>query len=162
MSIRLREATRDDVAAIGVFQTAAWADAYTGMVRQAYLDGVSAEERASRWLARFGERRILLAIDPADRIVGVASTRPDAEPLELSTLYVASVHQGAGAGSRLLTAVLGDSPAQLWVFEANARAIRFYERHAFALTGERTFDDPVGLHELRMLRGGPPTRRSET
>ena len=51
----------------------------------------------------------------------------------LHHLYVDPTAQGEGIGARLLARVrdgLGDA-VQLWTFEANAGARRFYERHGF-------------------------------
>ncbi len=158
MRIDLRPATGDDAEAIGRFQTDAWRDSYTGLVRPEYLDSLTPAIRAERWRARLGVRRILLAEavfeaqEPTPHLVGVASWSPSESPVELNTLYFASSHQGRGLGRRLLDEALGDSPAQLWAFEANARAIAFYERAGFRRTGDRVFDDLAGVHEVRLAR----------
>ena len=53
-------------------------------------------------------------------------------------LYVAPAFQGRGVGSRLLDVAKRASPSlQLWAFEANGPAIRFYERRGFRVA-ERT------------------------
>lgn len=152
MDIEIREACVDDAAAIGAFQTAVWNEAYAGLVRQDYLDSVTVEMRTDRWRSRFGSRRILLACDDG-RVVGVASCTHASEPPELNTLYVEAAHRGTGIGGRLLRAAIAPGPAQLWVFEANPAAIRFYERAGFHREGDRVFDDEVGLHEIRLVRG---------
>ena len=57
----------------------------------------------------------------------------------LEALYVLREHQGTGLADRLMEAAfawLGDQPMRLEVAVYNARAIRFYERHGFVLTGE--------------------------
>ncbi len=52
----------------------------------------------------------------------------------LDHLYVAPSWHGQGLGSRLLdTAKEGRSRLDLWVFQKNERARRFYERHGFRL-----------------------------
>ena len=57
------------------------------------------------------------------------------------------------AGQALLDAVLGEEPAQLWVAEANPRAIRFYERNGFRADGATLTDPAVeDLREIRMVR----------
>ena len=76
-----------------------------------------------------------------------------ARPLALRTLYVLRTHHGTGIGQALLEAVLGVEPAQLWVAEANPRAIRFYERNGFRRDGCATSDTRRGhLREIRMVR----------
>lgn len=158
MRIALRAATDHDADAIGRFQTDVWRDSYSGLVRPEYLDSMTPAIRSHRWRARIGVRGILLAEvapeaqEPTPRLAGVASWSPAESPVELNSLYVASAHQGRGLGRRLLDEALGDAPAQLWVFEANTRAIMFYERAGFRRTGDRVFDDLAGLHELRLAR----------
>jgi GNAT superfamily N-acetyltransferase len=48
-------------------------------------------------------------------------------------LYIAPGHTGSGIGSRLITLAKERQPAglQLWTFQVNAGARRFYERHGF-------------------------------
>ncbi len=53
----------------------------------------------------------------------------------LEQLYVDPRHHNEGFGTALLRHVLDKHPEgfQLWTFQANAGARRFYERHGFAL-----------------------------
>jgi GNAT superfamily N-acetyltransferase len=61
-------------------------------------------------------------------------------------LYVAPGHTGSGIGSRLIELAKERQPAglQLWTFQVNAGARRFYERHGFTEV-ERT--DGAGNEE---------------
>jgi ribosomal protein S18 acetylase RimI-like enzyme len=54
----------------------------------------------------------------------------------LHHLYVRE--RGSGIGSKLIEAVRRESPTgvQLWTFQANQGARRFYERHGFAVAEE--------------------------
>jgi GNAT superfamily N-acetyltransferase len=70
------------------------------------------------WLAEDGGRAVaLLAIAPG----------------WLEQLYVAPDRLGEGIGSRLMGVAKNSQPAglQLWTFQVNERARRFYERHGF-------------------------------
>jgi GNAT superfamily N-acetyltransferase len=51
----------------------------------------------------------------------------------LEQLYVAPGHTGGGIGSRLIVLAKERQPAglQLWTFQVNTGARRFYERHGF-------------------------------
>lgn len=53
----------------------------------------------------------------------------------VSQLYVNPAHQGQGLGSALLEWAKAQSPEglDLWTFETNIGAHRFYERHGFTL-----------------------------
>ena len=70
-------------------------------------------------------------------------------------MYSLYVHApGAGLGQRLLDELLGKESAELWVFEANVRAQRFYERNGFRLDGTRHTYRPetASLPEVRLVR----------
>ncbi len=57
----------------------------------------------------------------------------------VSQLYVDPAEHGHGIGSALLRLAMESQPElQLWTFQKNAGALRFYERHGFALV--RTTD----------------------
>ncbi|MHB0962587.1 MAG: GNAT family N-acetyltransferase [Gemmatimonadaceae bacterium] len=70
---------------------------------------------------------------------------PGARPLEIARFYVASAWHGRGVAAPLMDAVLrearrqGGDVAWLCVWEHNARALRFYIRQGFELTGRTTY-----------------------
>lgn len=54
---------------------------------------------------------------------------------EVHALYVASGHRRQGLGSALLRAMQATAPRlEVWTFQANAPAQRFYTRHGFVET----------------------------
>ncbi len=60
----------------------------------------------------------------------------------IDQLYVAPGQQGRGIGSRLIALAQAASPVlQLWTFQRNAGARRFYERHGFVAVEERDGSD---------------------
>ncbi|MYW15065.1 GNAT family N-acetyltransferase [Streptomyces sp. SID2955] len=62
------------------------------------------------------------------------------EVVTLGPMYLLDEAQGQGTGRRLMGEFLAwadDAPMHLWVTEYNERAVQFYERHGFKLTGER-------------------------
>ena len=91
-----------------------------------------------------------------EAIVGYAKVTPPFLPdpamtagaAQLSQLYVASSHHGAGIAQALmgwaadLARAQGARALLLTVFEHNPRAIRFYEKHGFVQIGD--YDFPVG------------------
>nr|WP_272954688.1 GNAT family N-acetyltransferase [Kribbella sandramycini] len=114
--------------------------------RQALHDG------QTRWLAIGPETTV------QDRVAGFAIAGPNRDDdapteLELQSIYVRRASWGSGLADRLMEVAVGKEPASLWVFEENARALRFYRRHGFAADGVRKFDDFFGLHEIRLVRG---------
>ena len=80
---------------------------------------------------------------------------PPVRERELWSIYVRASEYGSGLADRLLDAVLPQlAPAELWVFEANDRARRFYERHGFSRDGAcHVFGPEFGCQaEIRMVR----------
>jgi putative acetyltransferase len=70
------------------------------------------------------------------RVVGALVVNPDTGYLD--QLVVATEHQGGGIAEALVVEARRLSPAglDLHVNQDNARAVRFYQKHGFATTGE--------------------------
>jgi ribosomal protein S18 acetylase RimI-like enzyme len=78
--------------------------------------------------------------------VGVAQTEEmGAEALEIERLYVRGEHHGSGVGAALMERALeeaakrGKSMVWLGVWEQNHRAVAFYRRSGFEVTGTHIF-----------------------
>ena len=108
----------------------AWHEAYTGLIRQDFLDTWTPEactRRAFRWTDG-----TLVAKD-GDRVVGFVCTGDRGQEApgvgEVFALYVLAEYYGTGLGQRLLQAGLdalrGYPRICLWVLKGNTRAIRF-------------------------------------
>jgi ribosomal protein S18 acetylase RimI-like enzyme len=150
----IRPASAADLDAIATLHVSSWQSAYRGILPDAALDRLNADERVrdwTRWLATPGastfiarERRKLVGFA---RVLSSA-TEPDAPPCsgEISHLYVAPDSQSMGVGQALLARSLeelasrGLDRALLWVLEKNYRARAFYERAGFRLDGARRTD----------------------
>ena len=60
----------------------------------------------------------------------------------IARLFVEPVLQNGAIGTRLLEYAVNEFHADhLWALEKNAKAIRFYERNGFALTGEKKLEE---------------------
>jgi ribosomal protein S18 acetylase RimI-like enzyme len=151
--LTLRDATAADARAIAEIHVAAWRSAYRGLVPDAVLDGLSAEDREAMW------RGGLVAPEPGwgclvaeDRgnIVGFVGYGPpdDAEAGpdlgEIYAIYLEPTAVGTGIGRDLFAAGsrrlhdAGYRRAFLWVLETNDRARRFYERAGWAWDGTKS------------------------
>ncbi|MDQ1531037.1 MAG: diamine N-acetyltransferase [Microbacteriaceae bacterium] len=132
-----------------------------GTPREAIDDVIAAalsEAAFARYLA--DPERLLLVDDPADggplagytMLVLAEPGDPDVlravrirPTCELSKCYVRPGHQGSGTASVLMehsvAAARDRGAAGMWLGtnQANARAIRFYEKHGFVPVGERRF-----------------------
>ena len=72
----------------------------------------------------------------------------------IARLFVEPVLQNASIGSQLLEYAIREYGADhLWALEKNAKAIRFYQRHGFAATGEKKPED--GTTEYLVLLKRP-------
>ena len=139
-----------DALALAAVHVRAWRETYPGMLPQAYLERLSAEVHAVRWMPRLlrGDE-ITLAAEGRDGLIGYASgdtvTRrgPAAADAEITTLYVLRRAQGEGVGRQLLTglartlAARGAGSLVIWVLRDNRKARGFYEAMGGVLAGER-------------------------
>ena len=86
-------------------------------------------------------------------IVGFLCGRRD-EVVTLGPMYLLDDVQDQGIGGRMMSEFLawaGSAGMRLWVTEYNERAIRFYQRYGFKITGERELWRGR-LPNLRMVR----------
>lgn len=85
-----------------------------------------------------------------DGLVGFLALR---EPDELGHLYLAGTHTGRGLGARFLELARGRFPGgmQLWAFQSNTGALRFYERHGFVAVEETDGDNEERAPDVRMV-----------
>lgn len=115
--------TVEDAHAVAVVHRASFDD------RLPWLAGLHTPSEDD-WFFRevvFAQAAVWGTFDGAD-LVGVLAVRPG----WIDQLYVLPDHQGRGIGSALLeVAQAGATQLDLWTFQRNAPARRFYERHGF-------------------------------
>ncbi len=139
-----------------------WRATYGSMLPQEFWDSYPKAQRASELresITDWAQRGLVAEADGA--LVGWAVQGPSRactagiEPARRIEMYSLYVHApGEGLGQRLLDELLGKQPAELWVFEANVRAQRFYERNGFRLEGTRHIYRPetASVPEVRFVR----------
>ncbi|MDN4640394.1 GNAT family N-acetyltransferase [Agreia sp. PsM10] len=154
MEPAIRPAFRHDAEQLVLLSLKVWDEAYGDTLDARALSARHEEPRSAReerWVARIADDEVLVAVD-GDELVGFARSRAERqERRELVSLYVRQRCWRSGLGSRLLNTSMRGRSAQLWLFEGNVRALRFYERHGFLLDGRRREDPPYGF-ELHMVR----------
>lgn len=70
---------------------------------------------------------------------------------QIKKLFVEPVLQGIGIGGALLEYAITElGAAYLWALEKNTRAIAFYERHGFSVTGERILEEDTTEYLVRL------------
>ena len=71
----------------------------------------------------------------------------------IARLFVEPVLQNASIGSKLLEYAVNEHHADhLWALERNIKAIRFYERHGFAATGEKKPEEDTAEYLILMRK----------
>lgn len=84
---------------------------------------------------------------------GVVKGFLHAEKQELKKLFVEPVLQGKSIGGQLLEHAVKQLDVQfLWALEKNTKAIAFYERHGFHVTGEKKPEEDTTEYLLRLER----------
>ena len=71
---------------------------------------------------------------------------------EIVQLFVEPVLQGRGIGAALLQFALEKGCTWLWALEKNERAVRFYQRYGFRLTGEKKPEEDTTEYLVRLSR----------
>lgn len=141
-----RSAVPADVPAMANVLTLAWQNAYRGILSDARLDGIRAEERAER--LRVGIETHLeshyYVLEADGEIAGVSVVRPCRDSdlsgaAEIQVFYIHPARQRQGLGRRLMAHTLAEiGPCgciALWVLRDNHSARAFFERMGFRPDG---------------------------
>jgi GNAT superfamily N-acetyltransferase len=141
----IRPAVAADARGIASVHVATWRAAYRGVFPDAYLAGLSVDEREVRWSAALARGRPELWVAEHEaQIIGWVAFGPsrDTEVIpriaEIEAFYVLPSCWSTGAGRQLWLAVRQRLKEQdfaavmLWVLAGNERAMRFYRAAGFA------------------------------
>ena len=167
----VRPARAEDAGQIALVHVRSWQAAYSGLLPQAYLDGLDIAQRTARWEQNLAHleapRSGVLVADEGGSLLGFVSWFPsrDADAAsdqvaEIGAIYLLPAAWGTGTGRRLMAAALGGLASAgyrqvtLWVLESNARARRFYDAGGWSADGTAKLDESLGfpLAEVRYRR----------
>ena len=148
--------TDDEIRGKAFVHWSGWHDAYPGLVSAAYLENLTlekCEQKAFQW-----RDNILVAKD-GERVVGFVGYGPrgeeDPQTGEIFALYVLKEYRGTGVAQLLMQAVLERLAAYpkiaLWMVKGNARALRFYEKCGFRLTGREKYVSSIGAFGIELM-----------
>ncbi|GGA27601.1 GNAT family N-acetyltransferase [Paenibacillus physcomitrellae] len=170
--MKIRAAVSGDEPGIAAVHVDSWRTTYRGLVPDAYLKGLSYEQRTELWKRNlaYPGGRVFVAEDEdqSGRIVGFISggpANPAKEPpasetpgipydAELTALYLLEEAQGQGLGRKLVSALFrrlsldGMKAAHVWVLEEN-KARTFYEHLGAVVTERETIE--IGGKSLEEL-----------
>ena len=72
---------------------------------------------------------------------------------QVEKLFVEPVLQGQTIGAELLEYAIREwSVNHLWALEKNTKAIAFYERHGFQVTGEKMLEEDTTEYLIRLVK----------
>lgn len=148
--MNIRRANRADAATIAGIHVRAWQWAYRGLMPDAFLDGLSVEERERSWLERLAsnDQKTTWLFETQSQMRGFVTCGPATDTMPDGTGQIFALYQeeqwaGTGVGKALLLHATRDlldrrfSDAILWVLETNDRARRFYEKAGWTPDGAR-------------------------
>ncbi len=152
--VQLRNAGQDDAERIARLHANSWRQAYRGILPDDFLDGDLVANRLRIWndrLARDRTDQLVYLAEDGQELVGFVCAFGDENPTwgsYIDNLHVTSGSMERGIGTLLMGHVAEwllirypQSGVYLWVFEANTRARRFYERLG-ASNAETIADEP--------------------
>lgn len=174
-SLKVRPPHVGEAAQMAQVHVRAWAQAYSGVMPEQFWDQEALEARTEFWnqtLADPQQRSRTRVAEANGAIVGLAQVGPPRDSdvdvaHELHMIYLLEEHHRSSAASTMLTDLLADESASLWVFKRNPRAQAFYRKHGFEPDGEeidlgggRAISALAGIMEIRMTRPGRPATQS--
>jgi diamine N-acetyltransferase len=167
--VSVRRGTVEDAQALALVGSATFLDSFAGILEGKSIVQHCKVNHAAEVYAGYLERpdcRIWLAETAVkEGPVGYAMlTKPDlpiADPrlddVELKRIYVLTRFHGTGTGRRLMETAMDEARTMgrrrifLGVYGGNLRAIAFYERAGFRVTGSRTFQMGFTIYDDLVL-----------
>ncbi|HEY2251279.1 MAG TPA: GNAT family N-acetyltransferase [Planctomycetaceae bacterium] len=176
--MKIRQATRDDAAAIARVHVDSSRTTYAHLLPQSFLSGLSYDEREALWARALADANrksfTFVAEHPSAGIVGFAMGGPERSGItgysgELMAIYLTRAAQRQGIGRRLVSAVAGRLAASghesmmVWVLADNPSR-GFYETlggEAIAeklveIAGIQLVEAALGWKDLGGLKEVPP------
>ncbi|MBB3692641.1 GNAT family N-acetyltransferase [Sphingomonas sp. BK580] len=163
---RLRRAGATDSDALALVAGATFLEAFAGVLDGADIVTHVARNSSAAAFARYlaaGALATLAEVEPGAAPVGYTLLTPPDLPvaplrgdIELKRIYALAPYHGTGLGAALIARALDDARASgcrrmlLGVYGGNRRAHRFYEKHGFAVVGERRFLVGATWHDDRV------------
>ena len=176
MNVEIREARREDAAAIADAHIQGWRVGYRHLLPEEFLDSDDfAEVRERGWQAwtwaEWAPGSVLFVGTSAGEVVGFGHAGPRQDEPDVGEVFGFYLHPdawGSGVADALMARCVdhlvgvGFPRAVLWVLRDNPRARRFYERAGWELTGRddwfssvhgRTLPEPLAEVEYGRALG---------
>ncbi len=140
--MKIRFARPEDAAGIAQVHVDSWKTTYKGIIADAYLDGLSVEQRWTHWEKRLKDPEhgegVMVAENERGQICGFLDYGVDRETgrvheAELYAVYLLQSEQRKGIGRKMFQSLLNELKTReyrslmVWVLEQNP-AVHFYKR----------------------------------
>lgn len=146
MTLAVRRATIDDAAAVATV----FLDSFHATYR---FPLAHSNDEVRSWIRErlIPSHEVWVAVE-GDRLVAMLALAPG----WLEQLYVAPDRLGEGIGGQLIAVAKERQPGglQLWTFQVNARARRFYESHGFVAVEETDDNNQERQPDVRYVWTG--------
>ncbi|WP_191090016.1 GNAT family N-acetyltransferase [Nesterenkonia ebinurensis] len=164
----IRHPRMDEAQELAAVHVTCWEQAYSGILPDQFWNEQALQRRIDSWrqmLADPAHRARTRVAEVDGEVIGIAQIGPPREDdldveHELYMIYLLAEHHGCGAAEDMLTELLNDKSASLWVLRDNPRALAFYRRYGFESDGvekdlgdDRGAEALSGIVEIRMVRG---------
>jgi len=150
--MNIRPATPSDFNDIAAIQIESWRDTYADDLPWEFISGKIGQVLSRHWHTITIQKDDIVLVAEQGPLVGFAAVwcRPDPY---IDNLHVRPTERSKKIGSALMRAVAdalirkGHKSAYLYVFESNAKAIRFYEKLG-GIQKEKFYNDVFGYSVL--------------
>jgi len=146
--LNIRSAINRDLPDIASLHIQSWRDAYAGVLPASFLGAPLEREFTSYWRDMNIQARDVVLVAESKGLCGFIAVWCRPKPY-IDNLHIKPSFRSKNIGSALLTSAAEELRAQrhttayLWVFESNAKAVRFYERMGGVIT-EKSPQDIFG------------------
>lgn len=167
MAYEVRRAVKDDAKALGNIIVESWRSAYGKIISEDEIIRFLDKDRRQKQFQKFIEDGEIVLIGIHDGVPCglVFANKGNDEQLEdcgsIYSMYLLKEYWGKGLATQLMDSVIkilkdeGCKQVSLWVYEANVRARRFYEKCGFGFDGTKKYshfsNKPVELRYKRQI-----------
>ena len=166
MNYIIRKASMDDVNDIARIHVNSWQEAYKGLMPQRFIESYTFDKRHKLW-TNIIERElaaVFVAVSHDECLgflcVGQLKSMEDTQTYELSSIYINSSYIGVGIGQSLYKEcekyllVRGAEQVTVWALDSNKRALNFYAKLGFRLTGHTSKEqaEEVVLNDVELSK----------
>lgn len=151
MTFEIRRAVLEDASSLANIIVESWRSAYSDLIPKDEIIKYLDKERRQQQFEKFIADEEIILIQTYDGIPAglVFANKGNDEQIEycgsIYSIYILEEYWGKGIGTHLMDEVInilqdeGCKQISLWVYEANIRARRFYEKCDFTFDGTKKY-----------------------